>query len=792
MNRKLIYLFLLLLTPFFLLAQAGEKNSVKVTKAAFYAKSAPLSELAAKLLPDKEDALKFNHEVHNELSVDKWANTDKNARPGKVQSNMGTLQSRGPLVGFNGQGPTGSYPPDTDGDVSETHYVQMVNSKYNVYEKDGTHILGPLNLSTLWSSLPPGNWGNSGDPIVLYDEEADRWILTQFAPKNNYTQNYELFAVSETSDPTGSYYLYAFEFGNQFNDYPKIGVWRDGYYCTFNLFSSSLNHLGSKVVAVERDKMLIGDPDAQMIETPGYSGGYIPGYYSTMPADIDGESLPDEGEPCPIMYINNAHQVEFWNFSADWETPSNSTMIKQNPNIVVSSFSEVPNGTFIDQPGTSQKLDGLGAMIMFRLAYRKFDDHESMVVNHSILVQPGGGGSYDRAGVRWYEFRKTTGDWELYQEGTFAPDDGTHRWMGSAAINANGDIGLAYSVVNGEDVYPSIRYTGRHDGDPLGEMTIEEVELKTGTSSQTSFARWGDYSCLSVDPENDTVFWFTTEYNGWKTWISSFDLGGISGATANAGDDAYICVNDQYTTSGSGTGVLSMQWTTDGDGFFSPDDQFNSTYIRGSQDVANGGCTLTLTVTGYDGSQVSDDMYLNIVPWVDAGEDTTILDTESFQLEAEGTDYGNIEWTTSGNGTFSDPNIMQPIYTPGSEDLANGQVTLSVTVSITDPCEDDDNDQMTLFISGVGIDEINVKNDLEISPNPTNGIFTLSIDGMTAGEQFTYFIYTSYGKEIYTEIATSKSNTYQKVIDMSDFKAGIYFVNIQTDNGNITKKVIKK
>lgn len=773
MNRNLLFSFVLLIAPIILLAQVDETKPIRVTKAAYYAKTAPLSELAARLSPDKVDAITVEKEVKNELDFDKWADFKNSTPDSKIQAEMGTRQSRGPLVGFAGQGPTGSYPPDTDGDVSDEHFVQMVNSKYNVYEKDGTKILGPLNLSTLWASLPPGNWGNDGDPIVLWDEDAERWVLTQF--RVNSSTKYELFAISETSDPTGAYHLYAFSFGTTMNDYPKIGVWDDGYYATYNMFQSG-SFTGSRVTAVERDKMLIGDPDAQMVEF------HKSGYYATMPADIDGEMLPPDGERCPIMYITNSKTIQLWGFDVDWDDPDNSSLNLMKT-LVPTNFIEY-NGNIVQPNGND--LDALQQMIMNRLTYRKFDDYASMTTNHTVYAN-------GKAAIRWYEMRKEDdGEWLLHQEGTYAPDSDVHRWMGSTAMNANGDIGLAYSVTNSDDVHPSIRYTGRLADDPLGVMTIEEVELKTGTSSQSNFSRWGDYACLNVDPANDTVFWFTTEYNGWRTWISSFDLGGISGATAEAGEDGFICVNDQYETSGSGTGVLEIQWTTDGDGFFSPDDQFISTYIRGSQDVATGGCTLTMTVTGFDGSEVSDDMYLNIVPWVNAGDDATITNTESFQLEATGTDYGSIEWTTSGDGTFSDANIMQPIYTPGSQDLIDGQVVLSIEVAITDPCEDDDSDEMTLSFSGVGLDELNSRNNLEIYPNPTNDIFTLTVDGLNAGEEFTYFVYTSYGKEVYREIATSKSDRYQKIIDMSDFKAGIYFVNIQTDNGNITKKVIKK
>lgn len=773
MNRNLLFILLLAISPLFLSAQVDETKPYRVSKAVAYAKSAPLSELAARLSPDKDDAIPVEKEVKNKLDINKWPNTDFSIETESVQTEMGNRQSRGPGVGFSGQGGTGYYPPDTDGDVSETHFVQVVNSKYNVYLKDGTKVLGPLNLSTLWASLP-GPWvgSNDGDPIVLYDENSQRWLITQFYVSNP-SNNYELFAVSETSDPLGAYHLYAFGFGNQMNDYPKMGVWNDGYYATYNMFSGGF--IGSKITVVERDKMLIGDPDASMVEFLKNN------YYATMPADIDGETQPAEGEPCPVMYITDAKTIQLWGFSVDWETPSNS-YLNLMTTLIPTYFSEY-NGS-VPQPN-GNGLDALSQMIMNRLAYRKFDTYASMVTNHTVYAN-------GKASPRWYEMRKEDGgDWELYQEGTFAPNADVHRWMGSAAMNANGDIGLAYSVSNNTDVHPSIRYTGRKANDPLGVMTIEEVELKTGTSSQSNFSRWGDYACLNVDPENDTVFWFTTEYNGWSTWIASFDLGAVGGATANAGDDAFICVNDQYETQGSGSGVLEIEWTTDGDGFFSPDNQFNSTYIRGSQDVATGGCTLTMTVTGFDGEITSDDMYLNIVPFVNAGEDAAVTPGGSFQLEAVGTETGTIEWTTSGDGTFSDANIMQPIYTPGVQDIANAQVTLSVEVAIIEPCDDSDDDSMVLDII-VGVDEIEKTNTLSIYPNPTNDVFTLNIDGLSAGEDFTYFVYTSYGKEVYRQVANAKSTSYERVIDMTDFVAGIYFVSVKSEKGTTTMKVVKK
>ncbi len=782
MNRFLLSIITIVLCHNFVFAQTDESKPFRVSKAMAYAKSAPLSELAAVLSPDRAES-NVVKEVKNKLHYDKWSDADPMRSPGKVQTKMGTTRSRGPVAGFPGQGFTGAYPPDTDGDVSEDYFVQAVNSKYNIWYKDGTKILGPLDLSTLWDGLPgPWNGTNDGDPIVLYDEEADRWVITQFSLYR--PECYELYAVSETGDPTGSYYLYAFSFGTAMNDYPKVGVWRDGYYTTYNLIFGS--HYTASITAVERDKMLVGDPNPAMVEFRKFT------LDSFMPADIDGENLPDEGDPCPIMHINSSMEVDMWDFHVDWDNPDNSTLTLGS-NINVSSFTELPNtwngnGGFVTQPNSSQKLDGLGNFIMNRLAYRKFDDHESMVVTHSIIVTTGSG--VPRAAPRWYEFRKSSGVWELYQEGTYSPDD-NHRWLGSAAINANGDIALAYSISNSTDIFPSIRYTGRHAGDVLGEMTVEEIELKTGTTHQNHW-RWGDYACLNVDPADDTTFWFTTGYNGWKTWIASFDLGELSEPTCNAGEDASSCIDGAFATSGTGTGVSEILWTTEGDGFFFFEDQYNASYVRGEQDMIDGGCTLVLNVIGFEGSAVSDSMYLSIVdsPVCDAGDDGAIWETESYTLQGTAEHYESILWTTAGDGVFSDPTLLNAIYTPGSNDISSGGVTLNLHAEPIEPCEEDADDDVYLgIVAGVS----NIETDspkLTLFPNPTTDIFNMNIAGLTAGEQFTFFVYTAGNKEVYRQIVNAKSSEYERVINMSMFIPGVYFVSVVTNKGITTKKII--
>jgi hypothetical protein len=412
-------------------------------------------------------------------------------------------------------------PPDTNGDIGPNHYVQIVNLSYAVYNRNGNLLLGPLNNNTIFQGFGgPCETTNNGDPIVLYDHLADRWLLSQFAIPDPY---YQCIAVSATGDPTGQWHRYQFEISDtKLNDYPKFGVWPDAYYMTVNQFEASA-WAGQGVAAFERDQMLVGAP-ARMVffdlyEVDGTLGGMLP-------ADLDGPP-PPLGSPNPFALVNDniwEDQLQIWNFWVNWASPSSSTFIFQKTLSTASFDSNMCSGArnCIPQPGGSA-VDAISDRLMYRLQYRNFGDHQSMVVNHTVDV----GG--DHAGVRWYEMRKTGGGWSIFQQGTFAPDS-DHRWMGSVAMNSKGDIGLGYSV-SSTTTSPSIRFTGRLAEDPAGQMTFSEGEIITGSGYQTSSSgRWGDYSMMAVDPVDDCTFWYTQEYYAeeglapWQTRIASFKL----------------------------------------------------------------------------------------------------------------------------------------------------------------------------------------------------------------------------------------------------------------------------
>jgi hypothetical protein len=418
-------------------------------------------------------------------------------------------------------------PPDTNGSAGTTQYVQWVNVVFSVFNKaTGARVSGPVNGNTLWSGFGgPCQTNNSGDPIALYDKAANRWIMTQFTGTST---PFQCIAVSTTSDATGAYRRFAYPF-SPFNDYPKVGVWPDAYYMTFNMFSSG-SFVGAQVCANDRNQMLTasGTPGPiQCFPTTSAFGGLLP-------SDLDGATPPPAGSPNYVLAFDfsTLSSLDFWKFHTDWTTPANSTFTGPTSIAVTPFFPACAGGACITQPGITQVLDSLADRLMYRLAYRNFGDHESLVVNHSVDVSGTGTG---QSGVRWYEIRSPgAAPPTVFQQGTFSPDSTTSRWMGSIAMDQAGDMLLGYSASSGS-VPPSIRITGRLASDPIGQMQ-PEMEVFTGVGSQTTHSRWGDYTSMSLDPADDCTFFYTNQYLqntsvfNWSTRIASFKFPGCGSA----------------------------------------------------------------------------------------------------------------------------------------------------------------------------------------------------------------------------------------------------------------------
>jgi Big-like domain-containing protein len=413
-------------------------------------------------------------------------------------------------------------PPDPNIAVGPDHIVQWVNNAFIVFDKaSGGQIISPVSDGTFWGVLSTCNQlGGFSDPIVQYDRVADRWVVGEIAIPllpGLFGQFAQCFAVSTTSDPAGTYDMWAYGFGTTIPDYPKIGMWPDGYYVTWNMFPNGAAFTGSEVCAWNRVDMLNG------VAAPRYVCFQLSSAFaSLLPSDLDGATPPPVGSPNYIMNIDPASgALNIWNFHVDFGQPGNSTFA--GPISIPGTAPFIPpcvdNPDCIPQPGTTQKLDALGDRLMYRLAYRNFGDHESIVATHTVMTETG------NTGIRWYEVRNPNSAPTIQQQGTFAPDT-DNRWMPSIAMDHAGNIAVGYSVASSA-TFPSIRYTGWEVGNPLGNLQ-SETSLVAGGGSQTGYDRWGDYSAMRIDTDDDCTFWYTQEYQAttqvanWSTRIGSF------------------------------------------------------------------------------------------------------------------------------------------------------------------------------------------------------------------------------------------------------------------------------
>ena len=443
-----------------------------------------------------------------------------------AQQLMAPLSGVSTILNFDGQSANDNrnllgfafVPPDTNGGVGARQFVRIVNVTYAVYDKKtGALELGPALIHTVWTGFggPCEDAGDGGDPVVLYDHLANRWLVSQLQFNSTFTSNQQCVAISTSSDATGSYNRYEFDFGANFPDYPKFGVWPDAYYYTANTFGPR-SFLGAQACAFDRAAMLAGS-SASMIcfQNP-------PSIASLLPSDLDGSTLPPTGQPNFFVDIADSSDLNIFQFQVDFAHPANSTFT--GPVLIpVAPFTEICARAItlacIPEPSPGEKVDGLGDRLMFRLAYRNFGDHESLVVNHTIK-----GGAL--AGVRWYEIRSPGSSPSVFQQGTVVDPD-TDFWLGSIAMDNAGNIALGFSA-SSHQLDPSVFLVGRAPSDAAGTMAGPSVLVNGGGVQQMSFKRWGDYSSMSIDPNDDCTFWYTQEYYktsgsfNWSTRIASF------------------------------------------------------------------------------------------------------------------------------------------------------------------------------------------------------------------------------------------------------------------------------
>jgi hypothetical protein len=460
--------------------------------------------------------------------------------------------------------------PKSNGAAGATQFVQFVDESFAVYDKtNGDVLLGPVNGNTLWQSVgAPCSSETNLDEVAQYDKLANVWVMLM--PYYG-TPGYLCIAVSQTSDATGQWNAYAFpvpvDTANchcvPMPDYPKLGVWPDAYYISYNqalVVGGNNTYEGPAACAVDRSAMISGSAATMQCfqNNPINDNGWLP-------SDVDGTSAPSSGTPNYFMAFDSDNQsLDEWQFHVDWNTPANSTFTGPSK-IAVAAFLEpcgdagtvfTPADNCVPQLNTAQMLGAFGDRLMYRLAYRNFGSYEDIVANHTVQLANGN----DQTGIRWYELRNTGAGtaFGVYQQGTYAPPDSNYRFMGSIAMDKAGDIALGYNV-SGGSLSPSIRYTGRMPSDSLGTMESEIDILSAAgvtTNSQTDGPVWGDFSSMAIDPTDDCTFWYTNGYipengdNHWSTQIASFSFPNCSGGftLSSAASSLTVSSGSQGTT----------------------------------------------------------------------------------------------------------------------------------------------------------------------------------------------------------------------------------------------------
>lgn len=751
------------------------------------------------------------------------------------------------LQSFNGIGFTNVNPPDPCVAAGNQYVIQMVNAAggaiYNVYDKNGNSVTGNLSFDNLFTGF-----SGLGDPIVMYDQLAERWFLSEFSSSGNRL----LVAVSVTNDPMGNFHTYVFQAVN-FPDYPKYSVWPSGYYCTSNENTSA-------IYAFQRDSMLVGAPANMIRQSVNDLSGY--GFQTLTPMTFDGTSLPAVPSPATFWrhvddeahYPSSADPfsdyLEYWEFTPDFNNVNNSAFVGSKT-ISVADFDSDLNGYFsfsaIAQKGSSVQLDPLREVLMNRMNYRNFGLYESMVACHVTDID-----GNDRAGIRWYEFRKTaTTDWSLYQEGTYSPTT-ENRWMASIEINSNGSICLAYSVA-GPNTFPSLRYTGRNVSDSSGVMTLPEQTIVAGTAANQS-NRYGDYAAMTIDPADDSTFWFTGEYNAassWSTRIAHIQLSdtcsGLTGITSLTGN--FTCPEDasgQVMVQAIGGNTSNYSYKLDQGTYQSSNTFSQLTPGNHSVFIKNGTCIaevpfdlvgpdtfafqetlipvtcngntdgiVTLTASGGSGNLL---LSADSINW-STNNIFSSLDTGyyTFYVRDDSNCVGTsqlIQVTAPGEISIVDSII--PTTTNVSND---GSITLHVSGG--NPPYEYSLDNITFqtdsvytgLISGVynvyvkdtkgckGTTQVNLKvtsvsdfnfvhQDISIYPNPSPGIVNVVFTNIKTDHPIQIRITDVSGKTIKEKTVQSSRSKTNVPFDLSQHAKGVYILNISDQNSTQTFKIV--
>jgi hypothetical protein len=626
----------------------------------------------------------IGHNVYNPNAI----STD-----GAIQrtvNSKGGLAQAAPTITFDGKVSSQGYlPPDICQSTGPNHVVQMTNTLMNIYSKTGTLLVGNKTFSSIATGAT-----NDGDPVVLYDQQADRWLLMQFSDVGSATQAGLYFCISTTPDPTGTYYVYHFITNpGTFPDYPHIGIWNNCYTVTGHEFSVPAGAwVGQAYYAVPRATMLAG-PGSSALTLVRFSVG---GDGGMLPASFEGNKTPDltstpsfwgwgsdEGGYTTDRLIYRSMYVDFSNPTSSYLSEAIDLTTSSFDGSVPATLAGTSYRNAIEEPGTGTGylLDAIADRMMSRVIYRRFDDHESLVMNHTVNISgqaPTAANKY-QAAVRWYELRRTlpTDPWTIYQQGTYAPNPisgtGINEWMASIGIDQRGNIGIGYSRSGptATGAFPSIYYATRCAADPLGTLGAEQVFYASTASQNSTSFRWGDYTAMCTAPDGDTL-WYTNEYYNatgttWRTRIGAFVItpcaaaaptvhfktGGIYAPQASAVlVPGSTCVHyKDYPTSivieAAPSSAATVTLTTSGNAVLGVDyDLIYTSPIT----LSGASMTFPITVRVYDAKQNAPDRYAYIGYTLSGGNATADTYNQKLQVTIPAVAFNLAAYTTKTYG----------------------------------------------------------------------------------------------------------------------------------------------
>jgi hypothetical protein len=482
------------------------------------------------------------------------------------------------------------HPPDDNGDVGPTYYIQTVNTAIGIYDKSTGNRVAAFTFNAFMSQGHFGNLcdtNNFGDPVVLYDSFEDRWFISDFAFKLDSFGNivapvYQCFAVSKTGDPVlGGWNFYSIQAPGALDDYPKFAVWPDGIYMSANMFGvgSSGSYISPHVWALDKQQMYAGAPSPEIVDFVAPSADF-----TLLPANARLQTgTPPAGTPEYFVstwdYLN-AQTV--YKFHVDWDKISTSTFtgpdVQNAPNCW-------PNANVANALTPANSLDTLQIRAMAQAQYTNLGGAESIWIAHTVnrgtfTLANCGGANSNNATIRWYQLNVTGGTVAAndVQGATFDPDVANtfFRFMPALAVDRAGDMAVVYSKSN-STTNPQIKYAGRLAGDPANTFGQGEQTLIDGTGSQSgncgssACTRWGDYSGMALDP-NGCEFWLTDEYYlttglNDQTRIGSFHYPGCT--PVGSGTLSGTVTDGTNPISGATVALGSRTTTTDSGGNYS-------------------------------------------------------------------------------------------------------------------------------------------------------------------------------------------------------------------------------